>query len=851
MPEQNIPPRLKKVMEQAAPPAAPKRTADKRQLLSDVDRLLESVQGTFFDVYAAPPEEEADVGVAESGTAAEPTAGAAESGTAAEPAAGEIAATEITEPVPVLEGLRLDLFGETVEPQPFTTEQSGSIVLTREPIAQEAPEAPQVDEQTKKLAETYEKTVERPGVVLRRVDMQMTTDLSPVPKVVPAAELLQQQKSAPPAGEDVPEGQQRFQGFESDAPDARSEEELLRELQRSRVEHTNQFEALRHLTEKLEQTGETGTAPQPPPPQPLADGETPPFEYTEPGEREGVLRALLQVQKRLGSNMLLQALLCAVACVLLAVSLAAHSQGAMVAAPDGEIARVELPVSQSLPQLLLLLGGLALSGGALLRGAKGLLRGRPNADTLLLAAAVCTLVQTLLACIPAFGGYSYAALLLFLTAMQTAARWLRTRQDAINFRFCAYRPQALYALRTGEEVTQGNGAGALRRQKTVLYPAPARFPTGFVAQTVRDDAMDQISRWLLPLAGGMAAIAGLCGGLIAMDVGAGVSAAAAALCLAVPAAGLLALHSILRGLNRREKESGVAILGSGAAEEISAAESLVVDSGDLFRRSKGRMHGWREYWQVRTDEVLLYAAAIAIASGGPLQAVFEGVVEGDHSVLPKLHQLTFEDKMGLSCWIHNQKVLFGNRKLLENHGISVSLSEREELKYEHGGRKILYLAVEKRLTAFFVVSYQPEEILTPYFQRLQQEDLGVLVCNGDPSITLELLSEGFRLPGGRIEMLRASQSEANRRRMRTPQEDAGASVYHADNIRSYLRAVTACLSLKGSIKRLRIFQVVGSLTAFLLLLLAALTRQLDYANSLVFIAFEAIWAGICYAGARN
>lgn len=690
--------------------------------------------------------------------------------------------------------------------------------------------------------------------MVKRVNMEMTTDLAPVPKVIPATELLQQQKGAVAAPEDVPEGQQRMEGFDGGAPEdreQRSEEEVLREIKRSRAEHTSQFEALRHLTEKLDQNGETG-APLPPEPQAIpADGEAPPFEYTDTAQREGVLRALLHAQRRQLGSMLLQGGLCLAACALLALSLVAHGPAKAAPAPEGDAALVELPLLQCLPQLLLLAGGLAANASALLRGLKGLFRRRLNADTLLLAAGAATLAQSVLCCIPGFGGYSYGALFLFLAAMQAMAQWQRARQNSQNFRFVAYRkPQTLYALRTGEEVLHGGGS-AVRQQKNILYPAPMRFPGGFVAQIFREDAMDKTVRWLLPLAAGMAAIAALCGGLIAMSVGAGVSAAAAAFCLAVPAPGLLALHATLRGLNRQEKESGIAILGTGAAEEISAADGIVVDSGDLFRRSKGRMHGWREYWQVRTDEVLLYAAAIAIASGGPLQAVFEGVVEGDHSVLPRIHQLTFEDKMGLSCWIHNQKVFFGNRRLLENHGISVTLSEHEERKYEHDGRKILYLAVEKRLTAFFVVSYKPDEGLIPYFQRLRQEDRTLLVCNGDPSITLELLSEGFHLPAGTVDMLRAGQSEANRRRMRAPQEGPGASVYHSDNIRSYLRAATACLSLRGSVKRLRIWQAVGSLAAFGLLLLAALAKQLDYANALVFIAFEAIWAGLCYAGAKN
>ncbi len=904
MQDQNIPPRLKQAIAQASPnkaapgqgaqPAPARRPEDKKRLLSDVDRLLESIKGSgaAADILTPAPGVTTEEPVAPKPvtpdlvetTAAQPPSPPQAQPSAPQAKAPAIKVEEVTEPPPKTEGLRLDLFGAQPETTPFTVKppetklpaavpakkkrvvpappakddaaaQTITLRLDRPDSPAQTPAQAAENGHTREVEpkakdESYEKVVERHGVVLKRVDMQMTTDLSPVPKVVPAEELLQKQKGAI-APEDVPEGQQRLQGFENDAPGERSEEELLREIKRSRAEHTSQFEALRHLTEKLDQNGETG-APTPSAPQtPVEEGEAPPFEYTEPKERESVLRALLQTQHRLLGGLLLQAALFIIACVLLGVSLAANGSASAALAANSELTLVELPLGQSLPQLLLLLGGLALNATALLRGAKGLFRRRPNADSLLLFAGVCVFAQSLLACFPGYGGYSYAALFLLLAAMQSAARWQRGRQNIHNFRFCAYRQaRTLYALRTGEEVALGEGS-AVRRQKAILYPAPMRFPAGFMAQASREDAMDQTARWLLPLAAGMAAIAALCGGLMAMHPGPAISAAAAALCLAIPAPGLLALYATLRGLNRPEKESDIAILGTGAADEISAAEGVVVDSGDLFRRNKGRMHGWREYWQVRTDEVLLYAAAIAIASGGPLQAVFEGVVEGDHSVLPKIHQLTFEDKMGLSCWIHNQKVFFGNRKLLENHGISVSLSERDELKYEHDGRKILYLAVDKRLTAFFVVSYKPDDALTPYFQRLRQEDRTLMVCNGDPSITLELLSGGFRLPSGSVELLRASQSEANRRRMRTPQAGPGASVYHADNIRSYLRAVTACLSLKGSVKRLRIFQVVGSLTAFLLLLLAALTKQLDYANSLVFAAFELIWAGICYAGAKN
>jgi len=130
----------------------------------------------------------------------------------------------------------------------------------------------------------------------------------------------------------------------------------------------------------------------------------------------------------------------------------------------------------------------------------------------------------------------------------------------------------------------------------------------------------------------------------------------------------------------------------------------------------GKLYGWRECMRVRADEVLLYAAAVAIAMGDPLQDIFESVLEGDYTVLPEVSDLVYENRMGLSCQIHNQSVLFGNRMLLESHGVIVDLTERDERTYEHDGRRILYFAVEKRLVAFFVVSYNSNAV--PKFLRI-------------------------------------------------------------------------------------------------------------------------------------
>jgi len=501
----------------------------------------------------------------------------------------------------------------------------------------------------------------------------------------------------------------------------------------------------------------------------------------------------------------------------------------------------------------LLAVGLLLCLGGFVSGAKALFRGRPNTDTMLLFAGLFSAAQAVLLFFPDVGGGSLSAsLFLFVAAAQCAARWQQARQRCEDFRTVAYHlGDNRFALRLIDEpMAKTQRQAALPGRAKTAVPVPVAFPENFMRHALRENAVDRSVRWMFPLALGMALLGGLAAGVTASPA-AGLAAAATAMCVGVPAAALFILARHVRNLTKSPADTGVAILSTDAAEAAALSGAFVLDSGDLFLPAKGRMHGWREYWQVRTDEVLLYAAGVAIAAGGPLQAVFRGVVEGDFSVLPEVRELLYEDRMGLTCWIHNQKVFFGNRKLLENHGISVALTEKEERAYEHDGRRILYLALEKRLTAFFVVSYAPDPALAGAFRMLEREGVESLICNSDPCVTAENLGAAFGLRGKSLALLRSAPTEAMRLLMRVPEARESAGVYFAGNARAFFKALTACVSLRAGIRRLRLAQLVGMLTAFLLLVLFIVTRQADGLNSLIFIAFELVWAAIAYAMSRG
>ena len=72
------------------------------------------------------------------------------------------------------------------------------------------------------------------------------------------------------------------------------------------------------------------------------------------------------------------------------------------------------------------------------------------------------------------------------------------------------------------------------------------------------------------------------------------------------------------------------------------------------------------------------------------------------SLYPVLYRL---QEQGL---ISDRRVLVGNRRLLENHGVDVPSRDYEN-RYAKDGRQLVYLSTAGELSAMFVVSYIADE----------------------------------------------------------------------------------------------------------------------------------------------
>lgn len=247
------------------------------------------------------------------------------------------------------------------------------------------------------------------------------------------------------------------------------------------------------------------------------------------------------------------------------------------------------------------------------------------------------------------------------------------------------------------------------------------------------------------------------------------------------------------------------LAGWDAFRECNSANAVAVDSADIFDENGGNVFGIHPYYDIQIDEAILYTASLLIKSGGPLGNLFKRVIVGETSLLPPVDSLTYEDKLGVSAWIFNRRILVGNSDLLRNHNVSIpdgALVERHLCE----GRYPLYLAIDGKAAAVFIVSYDINRENASLLKSIEKNCISLLVRSDDANITDEMIAGKLSLPQSGVKVLSAVSGDIYKDYREGVTSAADALLMHDGKANSYLSSISAALSL-GSVKHiLNIFQ---------------------------------------------
>ena len=177
----------------------------------------------------------------------------------------------------------------------------------------------------------------------------------------------------------------------------------------------------------------------------------------------------------------------------------------------------------------------------------------------------------------------------------------------------------------------------------LLFSSMVGCTTDFLKNSAADSSDRKLVRLLLPCSAAASVICAVAVGIINKSAMAAISAFAGTFCVTSPLF-VSKIPALIERVNgRRLNPEGTMIVSLDSAEKTAAANAVVMDSADIFDRSRCTMHGMKNYENIRIDDVLLYAAALVIISGGPLRESVEQVIDGRQDLLPPVRELTYED----------------------------------------------------------------------------------------------------------------------------------------------------------------------------------------------------------------
>lgn len=381
--------------------------------------------------------------------------------------------------------------------------------------------------------------------------------------------------------------------------------------------------------------------------------------------------------------------------------------------------------------------------------------------------------------------------------------------------------------------------GVIEKEPLIKTSVKTDIPTNFLEISCKTEPADKITNILSAVMFALSAVLFVIIGIID-NFNSAFNIAMYALCVSVPVSALLLSNSVLKDISRALKKFGARICGYEGALMADDANAMVMEAADFFSKDSCELHGIKTFNGAKVDDAIIQTAAVIIQTKSPLAHVFDDVIIGKQSILPKVDNVVYEDKLGTSAWIYNQKVLVGNRDLLLHHGVDVPMTEFEQ-KFTIKGRKALYLAVGGVIHAMFVVSYNADLKLRRELKKLEKSGISIILRSCDPYINEDSINEMFSLPQGYIHIMNYSATRVYEKYSDMTVEKSPAYALHngsALGFVSAMRGAEITVGLKHVLSFLIAFgSALGFMTVALLSVLGTYT-ELSAAN---IIAFQVIW----------
>lgn len=231
--------------------------------------------------------------------------------------------------------------------------------------------------------------------------------------------------------------------------------------------------------------------------------------------------------------------------------------------------------------------------------------------------------------------------------------------------------------------------------------------------------------------------------------------AIAVLIIACPCAlGLATPMSVMVGVGKGA-QNGVLIKNAEALEKLDKVDTLIVDKTGTITEGKPTVELIGSFYDdFEESEVLKYIVSLNSNSEHPLAEATVKYGKEHNAEILKSDGFSAVTGKGVEAEINQQQVALGNPKMMEQAQAEISTSMENEAKtFQQEGKTISYLAVDKKVVGYVVITDKIKATSAQAIKELQERNIEVIMLTGDNHDTAQAVAAELNLADFKASML--------------------------------------------------------------------------------------------------
>ncbi|UZJ44543.1 heavy metal translocating P-type ATPase [Marinimicrobium sp. C6131] len=266
---------------------------------------------------------------------------------------------------------------------------------------------------------------------------------------------------------------------------------------------------------------------------------------------------------------------------------------------------------------------------------------------------------------------------------------------------------------------------------------------------------DKVSSWFVPAVIVIALIAFLAWSLFgpSPSMAYGLIAAVSVLIIACPCAlGLATPMSIMVGVGRGA-QSGVLIRDAEALERMEKVDTVVVDKTGTLTEGKPQVTRLVPAEGFTEEDLMRFAGGLEKGSEHPLAHAVLDKANDMGLKLPDADDFHSPNGKGVTGTIEGQRVLLGNRLLMESETVDTADFDQEAERLRKDGATVIFAAVDGKVCGLLAIADPIKETTEAAIAALQKDGIRVVMLTGDNRTSAEAVARKLHIDEVEAEVL--------------------------------------------------------------------------------------------------